>query len=93
MAFSLTATAQTQTRETAGANNEIIRRGGARARVFEAKPSPFFDIFLGFGEKAGEGGVCSDGFRRKRLKLREPKICKKRFENLAMKRILFNTTF
>ena len=62
LAIFLRAAAQMRTRETAGANNEIIPRGGARARVFELKPSPFFDIFVGFGEKAGEGGVCSDGF-------------------------------
>lgn len=31
--------------------------------------------------------------RRERLKLRELKICKKRFENLVTKIILFNTTF
>lgn len=43
-------------------NNEIIPRGGARARVFEVKPSPFFDIFVGFGEKAGKGEASSDGF-------------------------------
>lgn len=82
-----------RTRETAGANNEIIPRGGARARVFEVKPSPFFDIFVGLGEKAGEHGVCLDGFWRKRFKLRKPKTCKKRFENLVTKRILFNTYF
>ena len=45
LAFSLTATAQTRTRKTAGANNEIIPRGGASARVFEVKPSPFL-MFL-----------------------------------------------
>jgi hypothetical protein len=52
LAFSLTATAQTRTRKTAETNNEIFCRGGASARVFEAKPSPFFDIFVGFGEKS-----------------------------------------
>ena len=58
LAFSLTATAQTRTRETAEASNEIIPRGGASARVFEVKPSPFFDIFVGFGEKiGGHGGL------------------------------------
>ena len=45
LAFFLTATAQTRTRKTAGANNEIIPRGGASARVLEAKPSPFL-MFL-----------------------------------------------
>ena len=53
-----TATAQTRTRETAEADNEIIPRGGASVRVLEAKPSPFFDIFVGFGEKiGGHGGL------------------------------------
>ena len=37
--------------------------------------------------------VCSGGFWHKRLKLREPKTCKKRVENLVTKRILFNTDF
>lgn len=51
-----------RTRKTAEANNEIIRRGGARARVFEAKPSPFFDTFVGFSKKVGKVAACSDGF-------------------------------
>ena len=58
----LRATAQTRTRKTAETNNEIFCRGGASARVFEAKPSPFFDIFVGFGKKGGEVAACSDGF-------------------------------
>lgn len=62
LAFSLTAAAQTRTRRTAKANNEIIPRGGASARVLGAKPSPFFDIFVGFGKKVGEVAACSDGF-------------------------------
>ena len=60
--FFLRAAAQVRTRETAGADNEIIPRGGASVRVFEAKPSPFFDIFVGFGEKVGGGAACSVGF-------------------------------
>ncbi len=51
-----------RTRETAGANNEIIPRGGARARVFEVKPSPFFDIFVGFGKKRARAGFVRTGF-------------------------------
>ena len=58
LAFSLTATAQTRTHKTAGANNEIIPRGGASARVLGAKPSPFFDIFAAVCEKiGGHGGL------------------------------------
>ena len=58
LAFSLTATAQTRTRETAEASNEIIPRGGAKARVFAVKPSPFLMFFVGFGEKiGGHGGL------------------------------------
>ena len=53
-----TATAQTRTRETAEASNEIIPRGGASARVFAVKPSPFFDIFAAVCEKiGGRGGL------------------------------------
>ena len=53
-----TATAQTRTRETAEASNEIIPRGGASVRVLEAKPSPFLIFLRWFGEKiGGRGGL------------------------------------
>ena len=45
LGYFLRAAAQMRTRETAGANNEIIPRGGASARVLETKPSPFL-MFL-----------------------------------------------
>ena len=93
LAFSLTATAQTRTHKTAGANNEIIPRGGASAWVLKAKPSPFL-IFCGvWRENRRTWRFARSAFTRKRLKFREPKICKKRVENLVTKRILFNTTF
>lgn len=51
LAFSLTAQTQTRTHKTAGANNEVIPRGGASARVLEAKPSPFLIFLRRFAKK------------------------------------------
>ena len=54
----LRAAAQTQTRRTAKANNEVIPRGGASAWVLKAKPSPFLIFLRWFGEKiGGHGGL------------------------------------
>ena len=93
LAFSLTATAQTRTRETAEASNEVIPRGGASARVLEAKPSPFLMFLRDLARNRRTRRFARAAFARKRLKVREPKTCKKRFGNLVTKRILFNTTF
>lgn len=78
----------------------MTRRGGARVRVFGAKPSPFFGILRavrgvgrGFGKKRRMVAVCAVGLGRKKFKFREHKICEKRFENLVTKSTLFNTTF
>ena len=93
LAFSPTATAQTRTRKTAGTNSEIFCRGGASARVLEAKPSPFLMFLRSWRENRRTRRFARAAFAQKRLKVREPKICKKRVGNLVTKRILFNTTF
>ena len=78
----------------------MTRRGGARVRVFGAKPSPFFGILRavrevgrGFDKKRRMVAVCAVGLGAQKFKFCDHKTCEKRFENLVTKSIVFNTDF